>query len=160
MYADRVTNSAALVESINISRGGVPKNPVLEAVIGEYGISGDVQRDLRYHGGPTRAVSIYSLDLIRALQAEGHPIAPGSAGENLTISGLDWSLVAPGRELQVGAVRIVVTAYASPCEKIRRSFVNEDFTRISQKLHPGWSRVYTRVVTGGVVRPTDLVLLI
>jgi MOSC domain-containing protein YiiM len=155
-----MANSEGRVESINTSRGGVPKTAVLEAHVTSEGIAGDVQRDLRYHGGPERAVSLYSLDLIADLQREGHPIAPGTAGENLTIAGIDWSLVVPGRELQVGEVRLAVTRYASPCEKIRHSFKDEDFTRISQKVHPGWSRIYTRVVTVGTVRPGDAVRLL
>ena len=153
-------NSAGRVESINTSRGGVPKTAVLEAQVTSDGLVGDVQRDLRYHGGPERAVSLYSLERIEDLQREGHPIAPGTAGENLTVSGLDWPLIAPDRELQVGGVRLVVTRYASPCEKIRHSFKDEDFTRISQKVHPGWSRIYCRVVTGGTIRPGDPVRLV
>ena len=38
-------------------------------------------------------------------------------------------------------------------------FVNEEFTRISQKRHPGWSRVCARVIEGGVVRMGDPVVL-
>src|SRR6185436_19667397 len=101
-----VRSSDGKLESINTSRGGVPKTAVFEAIVTREGIVGDVQRDLRYHGGPERAVSIYSLDLIADLQREGHPIAPGSAGENLTVSGVDWSLLVPGCELQVGDVRL------------------------------------------------------
>jgi MOSC domain-containing protein YiiM len=160
VYADSVANLEGTIESINTSRGGVPKTAVLEAQVTGEGIVGDVQRDLRYHGGPERAVSLYSLEMIAALQREGHPIAAGTAGENLTIAGLDWSLVVPGCEIQAGAVRLAVTRYASPCEKIRHSFKDEDFTRISQKLHPGWSRVYTRVVTGGTIRPGDAVRIV
>ena len=148
-------NSEGRVEAINTSRGGVPKTPVFEAQVNGEGIVGDVQRDLRHHGGPQRAVSIYSLDLIADLQREGHPIAAGAAGENLTVSGIDWSLLVPGREVQVGGVVLSVTGYASPCENIRRSFKDEDFTRISQKVHPGWSRVYCRVVVPGTIRPGD-----
>ena len=155
-----MATSEGRVESINTSRGGVPKTAVLEAHVTSEGIAGDVQRDLRYHGGPERAVSLYSRDLIADLQREGHPIAPGTAGENLTIAGIDWSLVVPGRELQIGEVRLAVTRYASPCEKIRHSFKDEDFTRVSQKVHPGWSRVYTRVITAGTIRPGDSVRLL
>lgn len=145
------------VESINVSRGGVPKTSVFEGLVTGSGIDGDHQDDARYHGGPDRAVSLYSLDLIEALRAEGHPIAAGSAGENITISGLNWAAVMPGCAVQVGAVRLLVTKFASPCEKIGGSFLNDDFVRISQKVHPGWSRVYTRVLTGGVIRPGDTV---
>jgi MOSC domain-containing protein YiiM len=143
------------LESINLSRGGVPKASAFEALITTHGLDGDYQRDTYYHGGPDRAVVLFSLEVIRALQREGHPIAVGTVGENLTISGLEWADVGPESELHIGDVRLVVTKYTSPCEKIRRSFLNEDFTRISQKLHPGWSRVSARVVVGGVVRPGD-----
>jgi MOSC domain-containing protein YiiM len=148
------------VESVNVSRGGVPKTCVPEVMITEHGLQGDHQDDLRYHGGRDRAVSLFSLDLINALRAEGHPIAPGTAGENITISGLDWTALAPGRELLAGAVHLYITGYAAPCEKIRRSFRDGDFIRISQKVHPGWSRFYTRVLSGGLVRPQDVVKLL
>jgi MOSC domain-containing protein YiiM len=145
------------VESINVSRGGVPKTSVVEATVGPLGLDGDHQNDLRYHGGPDRAVSLFSLELIEALRGEGHPIAAGTAGENITISGLDWRALSPGGELLIGPVRLQITAYADPCETIRRSFTDGDFTRISQKLHPGWSRLYTRVLSGGIVKPGDAV---
>jgi MOSC domain-containing protein YiiM len=157
VYAVLVENSAGRLESVNVSRGGVPKAPVFEGHITEHGVDGDRQRDLRYHGGTDRAVCVYSLDLIRSLQAEGHPIAPGAAGENLTVSGIDWTAIVPGGELQVGPVRLVVTQYAAPCDNIAPSFLDGDFTRVSQKRHPGWSRVYARVVEGGIVRPGDSV---
>ena len=152
--------AAGRVESINASRGGVPKAGVFEGLITEQGLDGDRQQNLRVHGGPDRAISLYSLDVIRALQQEGHPIAVGSAGENLTLSGLDWSAVAPGTEIEIGEARLLVTKYASPCESIAGSFLGRDSTRISQKLHPGWSRVYCRVLSGGLVRIGDPVNLI
>lgn len=147
------------VASINVSSGGVPKLGVAEVLVSTYGLDGDHQNDLRLHGGPDRAVSLYSLDLINALRAEGHPISPGTAGENLTISGLDWSSLAAGRELLVGPVRLRITGYAAPCENIEDSFLDGNFVRISQKAHPGWSRFYCRVLSGGVIRLSDLVLL-
>ena len=151
-------NGAGRVESINTSRGGVPKTAVFEALITDEGLDGDRQRDRRFHGGPDRAVILYSLDVIRALQAEGHPVAAGAAGENLTVSGIDWTQVVPGAVLRIGGeggVRLAITKYASPCEKISGNFRNGQFARVSQKQHPGWSRVCARVVEGGLVRVGD-----
>ena len=148
------------VESINTSGGGVPKASAFEALDTEHGVDGDRQRDLRFHGGPDRAVVLFSLDVIRALQQEGHPITVGSTGENLTISGVEWTAVVPGAELHIGDARLLVTMYASPCENIASSFVADDFTRISQKRHAGWSRVCARVLAGGVVRMGDAVSLV
>lgn len=148
------------VESINTSRGGVPKTGVFEGLITEQGLDGDRQRDLRIHGGPDRAVSLFSIEVIRALQREGHPIGVGTTGENLTLSGLDWSTVVPGSEIEIGEVRLLITRYANPCERIAGSFLAGDFKLVSQKLHAGWRRVYSRVIEGGLVRIGDPVHLI
>jgi MOSC domain-containing protein YiiM len=146
--------------SINISDGGVPKRPVAAVAITEEGLAGDRQRDLRHHGGPDRAVSLFALERIEALQAEGHPIAPGSTGENLTVTGLDWDAVVPGAELKVGTVRLKVTSYAAPCSNIEGSFREGAAKHLSQKLHPGFSRVYARVLGGGAVRTGDEIELV
>ncbi len=145
------------IESINRSGGGVPKEPIPEAFITTSGVEGDRHCDLINHGGPERAVLLYSLEIIHALQREGHTIRPGSAGENLTVSGLDWTLVVPGVTIRTGEAQLQVTRYASPCTKISDSFVAGDSSRISEKLHPGWSRAYARVITSGVVRIGDWV---
>lgn len=145
----------ATVVSLNISPGGVPKLPVVEAQLAPTGFVGDAHDDVRHHGGPERAVCIYSTEIIAALQAEGHPIAAGTAGENITVSGLDWQLMVPGVRLRMGSAMVEISSFTSPCRTIRRSFVNERFERISQKTNPGWSRVYARVLCSGVVRVGD-----
>jgi MOSC domain-containing protein YiiM len=145
------------LEAVNLSRGGVPKQPVFEALVTESGLGGDHQNDSSHHGGPDRAVVLYSLDVIRALQHEGHPITAGAVGENLTVSGVDWQAVVPGTRLTVGDIELQITKYATPCNNIRGCFRDHDFMRIYQDRHPGWSRVCARVVTGGTVRPGDVV---
>ncbi len=147
------------VFSINCSPGGVPKLPVPEALVTRSGVFGDDHNDRKHHGGPDRAVCLYSVERITALQHEGHPIGTGTAGENLTITGLDWDLVVPGSVIEVGDALLEVTDYTTPCRTIRDSFIDEKFMRISQKHHPGWSRVYARVVRDGVVRTGDQVSL-
>lgn len=53
------------VASLNRSDGGVPKLYVSEARITRSGMEGDRQRNLKHHGGPDRALCIYSEELIR-----------------------------------------------------------------------------------------------
>jgi MOSC domain-containing protein YiiM len=146
---------------INVNpKGGVPKYPVPVVEITINGVRGDYQRDREHHGGPRRAVSLYSAERIAALQAEGHPIAPGTTGENLTISGLDWAAIGIGDRLSIGAwVELEITEYTTPCNTIAASFLRGQFTRISQRLHPGWSRLYARVINEGEVRVGDPVRL-
>lgn len=147
------------VVSINRSNGGVPKLPVSECLVTESGLDGDRHRDLRFHGGPIRAVCLYSLEIIQALQQEGHPIAPGTIGENLTVSGLDWSLMVPDVQLEVGDVHLQLTKFVTPCVNIAGSFRSGDFSRVAQKVNPGWSRVCARVVREGLIRVGDPVVI-
>lgn len=146
------------VHQISVSDGGVPKRPVFEAKVGKDGVEGDRQENLKFHGGPDRAVCLYSLELIERLQDEGHSIDAGLSGENLTIAGLEWDLMKLGAVLSIGPdLQLEVTSYTSPCSKNGRWFRDDDFSRISQKTNPGWSRVYAKVLREGVVRPGDAV---
>ena len=135
---------------LNCSDGGVPKLAVREAFLTPTGLEGDRQGDTRIHGGPERALCLYALERILELQREGHPVFPGSVGENVTVVGLDWQRLEPGSRLALGEEAVVeVTRYTSPCKNIADSFAGRDFKRISQKDHPGYSRVYARVLRTG-----------
>lgn len=137
--------------SINTSRGGVPKHPTAFSTVNERGLENDRQLSVD-HGGADRAICLYSMELINALRAEGHPIDVGTIGENFTVQGVDWSLMRPGAAVGVGPeVRLEVTSFTAPCKEVAGSFLGGTFKRISEKVNPGWSRVYARVVAGGTV---------
>jgi MOSC domain-containing protein YiiM len=138
------------IHQLNCSQGGVPKTPVPDAVLTPTGLAGDRVAHTRFHGGPERALCLFSLELIRELQAEGHPVFPGSTGENVTVEGLDWRALAPGRRLALGDEAVVeISSYTTPCKTIAASFAGREFERVSQKLHPGESRLYARVIRTG-----------
>jgi MOSC domain-containing protein YiiM len=145
---------------LNTSSGGVPKLALREAEVTELGLTGDDHKFPDIHGGPARAVCLFSLERILELQSEGHPIFPGAVGENITISGIDWNDVTPGQKLSLGEeVLVEITSYTTPCNSIPESFVAGAYQRISQKLHPGYSRVYARVLRPGRIRIGQLVRL-
>lgn len=144
----------AHIHQLNCSDGGVPKRPVAEALLTPTGLVGDRQAHLTFHGGPERALCLYALERIEALRAEGHPIYPGSVGENVTIAGLDWAQLTSGTRLALGdEVVIEISKPATPCQTIAASFVNGEFKRIAQKLHPGEARLYARVIRTGRLAP-------
>jgi MOSC domain-containing protein YiiM len=141
-------------------KGGVPKHRVLAARVTTNIVEGDRQHNLKFHGGPERAVCLFSWEVIRELQDEGHPIDCGTTGENLTISGLDWSTLRAGNELKIGdEVWIQLTRETTPCKKIAHNFIDGDFLRIHHKKFPGQSRWYARVLRAGEVREGDEVVL-
>ncbi len=151
----------ATIHQVNVSNGGVPKRPIAGAYVSSGGVAGDAQADLVHHGGPLQAVCLFSLEVIEGLRAEGHPIQAGYAGENLTVSGLEWDQVVPGVRLKIGSdLELEITDYTSPCSKNAAWFKDRDFTRVSQTKHPGESRVYARVVSEGHVTVGDEVRLV
>ena len=144
------------IVQLSVSNGGVPKRAVPMARITLLGLEGDAHRDGEHHGGPERAVCLFAMEAIRELQAEGHPLVPGALGENVTLEGLDWSAVQPGTRLQLGdEVVLEVTRYTTPCFNIRPAFRGGDYSLVSQKRHPGRSRVYARVIATGMLHGGD-----
>jgi len=149
------------VYQINISEGGVPKCPINSALITQLGIQGDSHHDGQHHGGVERALCVYSLERIQALQKEGHPIFPGSVGENLTISGIEWEHLETGTLLRFpSGVELELTRPTTPCKTILDSFLAGNIQRISHKHNPGWSRWYVRVNQVGVIHCGDSVEVI
>ncbi len=146
---------------INISNGGVPKLPIPHGEVTIQGIIGDKHNNIKIHGGPMRALCLYSYERILTLQKEGHPIFPGATGENVVIAGIDWNSVIPGAVLYLGEnVKIEITQYTEPCPKITNAFSTGDFTRMRQSQHPGWSRVYAKVLQTGTIYVGDKVDLV
>jgi MOSC domain-containing protein YiiM len=152
------TQHGTLVQ-VNSSNGGVPKTALTSAAIGRRGVAGDQQAERRHHGRPWQAVCIWSRDVIDALDAEGHTLFPGAAGENLTVAGIDWATVRPGVRLMIGAALVEVSAFATPCAKNARWFSDGNFRRIDHNLHRGTSRAYAWVLEPGTVVPGDTVLV-
>ncbi|MDH3707465.1 MAG: MOSC domain-containing protein [Acidimicrobiia bacterium] len=144
------------VAQINVSTGGVPKFAIAGRVnVDPSGIDGDVQRNRRHHGRPFQALCLWSSDVVAALVAEGHPIGAGSAGENLTLQGLDWATLRPGTVIDIGEVRCEVTSYAVPCGHNNQWFADGNSQRIRHERHPGWSRIYASVLRGGTIEAGD-----
>ncbi|HZD24373.1 MAG TPA: MOSC domain-containing protein [Acidimicrobiia bacterium] len=148
------------VHQINISKGGVPKLPIEHAVVDERGIVGDEQADRVHHGHPDQALCLFSLEVIERFRTEGHPIFAGSSGENITVTGLDWADVTPGKRMTIGAVQVEITHYATPCSKNARWFVDGKYNRMHASRHPGESRLYARVIEGGPIASGDPVELL
>jgi MOSC domain-containing protein YiiM len=111
------------VGSLSRSNGGVPKLAVASARITAHGMEGDRQRNLKHHGGPDRALCLYSMDLLEALQAEGPPVAPGTMGENVLVRGIRWEGLGEGAKFRMGEIEIELTTFALPCRNISGSFV-------------------------------------
>ncbi|MDH5372395.1 MAG: MOSC domain-containing protein [Acidimicrobiia bacterium] len=152
---DALTIGVGEVIQVSGSGGGLPKTPLLTARVDKSGVVGDRQASRRHHGAPFQALCLFSAEVIEDFAAQGHPITYGSAGENVTIRGLKWAGMRAGAELQIGDVLCRLTAPAVPCSQNAPWFTDGDFTRLSHDKHPGHSRWYASVITGGAINPGD-----
>lgn len=146
---------SGVVHQVSVSAGGVPKLPIESGYVGPLGLLDDGHTE-SFHGGADKALCLFSLEVIESISSEGHSLAPGTAGENVTVRGIDWNEVVPGTRWLIGPeVEVEVTHFTAPCNKNSRWFADGDFSRMNQQQHPGRSRVYARVLTEGEIRPGD-----
>ena len=142
--------SGTLVQ-VNVSNGGMPKLPVLQARVTLNGVEGDRQKNLKVHGGPNRAVCLYSEELYQFLRDKGVNVTNGQIGENFTTRGLDLNSLKSGDRLRVGECVIEITKVRVPCNQLRKW--DEDLPEIIVG-HSGW---VAKVIEEGFVRPGDSV---
>jgi GNAT superfamily N-acetyltransferase len=97
-----------------------------------------------------------AIEAIERVQADGHPIEPGSVGENLTTTGIELARLPVGTRLAIGERLVLeLSAPANPCDVIKGSFREGKSGRISILTHPVDSRMDARVLAAGDVRPGD-----
>jgi MOSC domain-containing protein YiiM len=133
--------------------------PVQRAVLTAGGVRGDRQRDHKHHGRPFQAVCLWSADVIDELSAAGHPIAPGWAGENLTLRGLDWESLRPGALISVGEALVELSFPATPRHNEVQCFSDGDFSRIAHEVNSRHARWYGWVRAPGEAHAGERVVV-
>ncbi len=152
---------AGVVVGLHVNpNGGVPKHAVQSIEIRPEGCVGDKQNDRKHHGGPRRAVCLLERRGMEHLQSAGHPIQPGSTGENILLDGLDEGSLSIGCSLAVGDVVLSITGDAPPCKTIQASFTDGSFKQLSHKRLHGQTRWYASVVEAGTVQLGDAIHLL
>ena len=136
---------------------GIWKSPVSTPVeITPLAVVGDAVMDVKSHGGPDQAVYVYGgADYAWWSEKLGRELAPGTFGDNLTISDLECSRLNIGDRLRVGAVVLEVTAPRIPCRTLATRMGDPAFVKkFKEGERPG---VYCRVILTGKVRAGDKV---
>ncbi len=101
--------------SINISAGGIPKNPVHSVQVQEDALEGD-GRNHDKHARPWRAVSILSTEDLDWFNEKGFDLKSGQLGENLLLEGPSTKNLEPGDILSFsGGVKLEVSEPRVPC---------------------------------------------
>lgn len=136
-------------------RTAIFKAPVEAASIGQLGIEGDEQADLKVHGGPDKAVYGYSADHYPwwKEQLPGTDLPHGAFGENLTIAGFDDATACIGDVYRAGSALLMAIQPRLPCSKLGLRFDDPGMVkRFAQSLRLG---AYFRVLEAGRVRRGD-----
>jgi MOSC domain-containing protein YiiM len=148
------------VASVNVSHGGVPKRPIPGGWVDRLGLEADAHAEPEpIHGGVDQAISIYSVESIARVAADGHRAFPGAFGENLTLEGIELDEMRASDELHIGDAGLVLqlTARAEPCQTIAHWFVERRIARIGSKQNPQDARWYARVLSEGRIALGDRV---
>jgi MOSC domain-containing protein YiiM len=140
---------------------GIYKNPVeVPVYLGLEDVVTDHVMDRRYHGGEDKACYLYSSNHYQFWK-ELYPDQDwtwGMFGENLTVEGLDESIVRIGDEFKVGDALVRVTQPRQPCYKLGVRFDDQSVVdRFWMNRFPG---VYLKVLIPGYVSNGDELTLV
>ena len=108
-----------------------------------------------------RQVHLIQRELFDELAVEGHEVAPGELGENVTTAGVDLLDLPLGTRIRIGdAAEIELTGLRNPCVQIERfqpGLMKRLIRRDGKGAPHRRAGVMAIVVEGGVVRPGDTV---
>jgi MOSC domain-containing protein YiiM len=156
------------IVQINISPGGIPKRPIVEAEVTPEGIRGDSWAHPQIHGGLKQALLLITSEGIEELIAQGYPLHSGALGENFTVTGLDRREMRIGQRYRAGEVLIELTKTRTPCTTLDvygasiKQAVYDAQVQAGDVSSPRWglSGFYARVLRAGVVRQRDIIQLV
>lgn len=134
---------------------GIFKRPVLHPVqVHGLGMTGDTICDTQHHGGLDQAVYVYgTLDYQWWEDELGVPLAPGTFGENLTLSGLTSKDLRIGDRFEIGSVILEVTSPRVPCSTLAARMGDPAFLKKFRAAErPG---AYCRVLQEGTLQAGD-----
>ena len=140
-----------LLNGARLETTGIFKTPSTQPVqVTALGLQGDFICDTKNHGGPDQAVYVYGGGDYAWWSSElGRELAPGTFGENLTISDLESAGFTIGDRLYLGSVILEVSAPRIPCGTLAARMTDPLFVKkYRQAERPG---LYCRVIETGML---------
>lgn len=135
---------------------GIYKSPVSGRIaLSSTNLAGDGQADLNVHGGPDKAVCVYSADHYPFWREQlGVPdCGPSWFGENFSVEGQGEQDVAVGDTYRIGTALVQISQPRAPCWKLGRRWNRLDMPKlVLQSGRTGW---YLRVLESGDVQCGD-----
>ena len=153
--------SPTRIEGAEPWTSGIYKSPVEGRVhLASEQLAGDGQADRKVHGGPDKAVCVYSADHFRLWREEltGVECGPGSFGENFSVEGQRETTVCVGDTYRIGTAVVQISQPRAPCWKLGRRWNRPDMPKlVVESGRTGW---YLRVLEAGEVERGDELTLV
>ena len=112
----------------------------------DHGIVGDA-----HAGDWHRQISLLALESIAKMQALGLDVGEGDFAENITTEGVDLVSLPIGTRITLGETLLEVTQIGKECHTRCAIFYQAGDCVMPKE------GIFARVITGGVVRPGDLI---
>lgn len=140
---------------------GIFKYPVDEPLfLGKIDVQKDTVIDRKHHAGVNKACYLFAADqypfwkhLYQHLEWNW-----GMFGENLTVLGMDESLIRIGDIYKIGTALVQVSQPREPCYKLGVRFNDQNILR--QYVDHAYPGTYVRILEEGEVRKEDEIILI
>jgi MOSC domain-containing protein YiiM len=131
---------------------GICKKPVSgQVTLRALGFDGDGVADSKNHGGPDKAICVYSLDHYPFWEKTLGVRLPAAAfGENLSVSNLKEDDVCIGDIFLLGTATVQISQPRQPCTTLAARYGRNDLVKLV--INSGFSGFYFRVLQEGEVR--------
>jgi MOSC domain-containing protein YiiM len=153
---------------VSVSRGGVPKCAIPLGILTPIGLEGDGHAHPEIHGGPGQAILLITAEGIEELAALGFLLTYGSLGENVTTRGIGRREWREGQRWRIGGDAVIeITKRRGPCKTLNvygpgiQAAIYDPLVEAGDPASPKWglSGLYASVVTPGLLRPGDAIVL-
>ena len=138
---------------------GICKVPVSgPLLLKRLGFEGDGVGDLNHHGGPDKAVCVYSTDHYPYWQETmGMKLPVAAFGENLSVANLREEDICIGDIFELGTALVQVSQPRQPCKTLAARYGRDDMIRLV--VDSGYTGFYLRVLGEGQVEKGNMLIL-
>ena len=161
IISTNIGNPKAFIWNGKEEKTGIFKYPVSESLsLGKTDVNKDSVINRKHHGGVNKACFLFSADEYPFWKRE-YPDLDwdwGMFGENLTVKGLDESIIRIGDVFKVGSAMVQISQPREPCYKLGVRF--EDQKILKKYILRGRPGTYVRVLDEGEVKKGDTMNLV
>lgn len=140
---------------------GIFKHPVTQPLqLGKNDVAKDTVIDRKHHAGVNKACFLFSADQYPFWKKKYPDLQWnwGMFGENLTVSGMDESMMRIGDIYRIGTALVQVSQPREPCYKLGIRFKDQAVLR--DYVNHGFSGTYVRILEEGEVKSGDEIHLV